>query len=380
MTRKFEASVDFAEHPWLNAVLEAIAGNPGSTPADGRIWYDSTNHTIKLRINGVTTDLRDRSTQTGTQTAATISDFTTAVQAIKWASMAQPTSSVPMNAQQFSGLATATVGGQAVEYAQFQTALANIQVGMDFKEHVDIVALAVVTVASPGATINGKTMVAGMRVLLTNQATASQNGLWTWNGAAVPMTRPADSPTGNTGAILPGTIVEGYNGTQQTLYMQTANGTGTNGAIIVDTDTQTWTNPFTTSLVAGYGIAVTGGNKVAFVPGTGMAATGADGASAGIDTTLVLRKYSAVIPTATTGKFTVGGTDSGGSGYQAVTINHAFSNLCCDVTLRYGSAGADPGQEVEVDNKPTSGTDVNNVTLNIPNGFIANQYQVMVAG
>lgn len=378
--RKFEANVDFGQHASYNFVLEPVAGSP-SGPVNGRIWYDTSGTpTIRAEISGVVVDMLDRASLHGTQTASTISDFLTAVQAIRWSSMAVPTSSVPMNAQQFSGLATATVGGQAVEYAQFQTALANIQVGMDFKEHVDIVALAVVTVASPGATINGKTMVAGMRVLLTNQATASQNGLWTWNGAAVPMTRPADSPTGNTGAILPGTIVEGYNGTQQTLYMQTANGTGTNGAIIVDTDTQTWTNPFTTSLVAGYGIAVTGGNKVAFVPGTGMAATGADGASAGIDTTLVLRKYSAVIPTATTGKFTVGGTDSGGSGYQAVTINHAFGNLCCDVTLRYGSAGADPGQEVEVDNKPTSGTDVNNVTLNIPNGFVANGYLVMVAG
>jgi hypothetical protein len=377
--RKFEANTDFGQHASYNFVLEPVAGSAAGA-VNGRIWYDTSNNTIKAEINSIVVDILDRSSLHGTQTASTISDFLTAVQAIRWSSMAVPTSSVPMNAQQFSGLATATVGGQAVEYAQFQTALANIQVGMDFKEHVDIVALAVVTVASPGATINGLAMVAGMRVLLTNQATQSQNGLWTWNGAAVPMTRPSDSPTGNSGAILPGTIVEGYNGTQRTLYMQTATGTGTNGAIIVDTDTQTWTNPFTTILTAGYGIAVTGGNKVAFNPGTGMAATGADGATAGIDTTLVQRKYSAMVPTATTGKFTVGATDSGGSGFIAVTVNHAFGNLCCALTVRYGSAGADPGQQVEVDNKPTSGTDVNNLTFNLPNGFIANQYQMMIAG
>lgn len=380
MPRRFESTVDFGEHPWLNAVAEAIAGNPGSTPVDGRIWYDSTNSTVKMRLGGVTVDLRNRATMTGSQTAATISDFTAAVQAIRWASMTPPNAAVNMNSQQFSGLATATVGGQAVEFAQFQTALANIQVGMDFKEHADIAALANVTVASPGAAINGRTMAAGDRVLLTAQTTTSQNGLWTWNGAATPMTRPADSPTGNTGAIFAGTVVEAFNATARTLYMQTSTGTGTNGAIIVDTDAQTWTAPFTQTLTAGYGITVTGGNKVAFNPGTGMAATGADGAAAGIDTAVVLRKLKATIPIATTGAFTIGATDSGGTGFIAVTWNHAFNNTCPGLVLRYGSAGADPGQQVETDNKPASGTDANNLVFNLPNGYIANQYQATVFG
>lgn len=380
MARRFESTVDFAEHPWLNAVLELIAGNPGGTPVDGRIWYDFSNNTVKCRINGVTIDLRARSTMTGTQTASTISDFITAVQAIRWASMLPPNSSVNMNGQQFSSLATATTGGQAVEYAQFQAALAQIQVGMDFKEHADIAALTNINIASPGAAINGRTMVAGDRVLLTNQTTTSQRGLWTWNGAAVPMTRPADSPTGNTGAIVPGTVVEAFDGTTRTLWMQTATGTGTNGAINVDTDAQTWTTPFSITLLAGYGIAITGGNKIAFVPGTGMAATGADGAAAGIDTTLVVRKLVAVVPVATSAPFTVGAADSGGTGFIAVTVNHAFNNLCPKLTLRYGSAGADPGQQVETDNKPASGTDANNLVFNLPNGFVANQYRIQVAG
>jgi hypothetical protein len=380
MSRVFESTVDFHEHPWLNAVLEAIAGNPGSTPVDGRIWYDSTNSTIKVRIGGVTVDLRNRSTMTGTQTAATISDFTAAVQAIRWASMTPPNAAVNMNSQQFSNLATATVSGQAVEYAQFQTALAGIQVGMDFKEHADIAVLTNVNIASPGATLNGRTMVVGDRVLLTNQTTGSQKGLWTWNGAATPMTRPADSPTGNTGAIVAGTVVESYDGTTRSLWMQTATGTGTNSAIIVDTDAQTWVSPFSMALVAGYGITITGGNKVAFNPGTGMAAVGADGAPAGIDTTLVPRKIKATVPISTSGAFTVGATDSGGSGFIAVTWNHAFSNTCPLFVLRYGSAGADPGQQVETDNKPASGTDANNLVFNLPNGFIANQYQAMIVG
>lgn len=380
MARAFDTQVDFRNHPWLNAVLELIAGNPGVTPPDGRIWYDSSAQTIKVMINGTITDLRNRATMTGSQTAATISDFTAAVQAIRWASMQPPNAAVSMNTQNFSGLAAASGSGQAVEYAQFQTALANIQVGMDFKEHVDIVALANVTIAGPGANINGRAMVAGDRVLLTNQTTPSQNGLWVWNAAAAPMTRPADSPTGNTGAVVAGTIVEGYNGATRTIWMQTATGTGTNGAITVDTDAQTWTSPFSMSLIAGYGITVTGGNKIAFNPGTGMAATGADGASAGIDTAVVARKAGGVVPTATGGGFTVGAADSGGTGYQAITFNHALNNLAPFFVIRYGSAGADPGQQVEVDNKPVSGTDANNIVFNLPNGFVANQYRILVIG
>jgi len=380
MPRRLESTQDFANHPVLNLVLELIAGNPGSTPPDGRIWYDSTAQTVKVEIGGVVTDLRNRATMTGSQTASTISDFTAAVQAIRWASMQPPNAAVPMGGQQFSSLATATTGGQAVEYAQFQAALANIQVGMDFKEHADIVATANVTIASPGATINGRAMQVGDRVLATAQTTTSQRGLWVWNGAATPMTRPADSPTGNTGAIVAGTIVEAYDGTTRTLYMQTATGTGTNGAIIVDTDAQTWTVPFSMTLLAGYGIAITGGNKIAFKPGVGMAAAGADGASADIDVTIVGRKVGGVVPTATGGVFTVGATDSGGTGFQAVTINHALNNLCPAFVLRYGSTGADPGQQVETDNKPVGGTDANNLVFNLPNGFVTNQYRVQVIG
>lgn len=52
-----------------------------------------------------------------------------------------------------------------------------------------------VTVASPGATLDGVTMAAGDRVLLANQTTASQNGIYNWVAAASAMTRATDSDT-----------------------------------------------------------------------------------------------------------------------------------------------------------------------------------------
>lgn len=49
-----------------------------------------------------------------------------------------------------------------------------------------------VVLTAPGATIDGITMVSGDRVLLWQQTTASQNGVYTWLGAAVTMVRTSD--------------------------------------------------------------------------------------------------------------------------------------------------------------------------------------------
>lgn len=52
-----------------------------------------------------------------------------------------------------------------------------------------------VNIASPGASIDGVALVAADRVLLKNQTSAAQNGIYTWNGAAVAMTRATDMDT-----------------------------------------------------------------------------------------------------------------------------------------------------------------------------------------
>lgn len=67
--------------------------------------------------------------------------------------------------------------------------------GLAWKDSVRVATTANLTLSGPGATIDGVTMVANDRVLVKNQSTASQNGIYVWNGAAVPMTRAADCST-----------------------------------------------------------------------------------------------------------------------------------------------------------------------------------------
>lgn len=62
-----------------------------------------------------------------------------------------------------------------------------------WKAPVRVVSTSNVTVASPGATIDGVSMSSADRVLLTGQTTGSQNGVYVYNGSASAMTRATDA-------------------------------------------------------------------------------------------------------------------------------------------------------------------------------------------
>ena len=64
--------------------------------------------------------------------------------------------------------------------------------GLAVKDSVRAASTATLTISGPGATIDGVSMVAGDRVLLKNQSTGSENGIYLWTGAASAMTRATD--------------------------------------------------------------------------------------------------------------------------------------------------------------------------------------------
>ncbi len=67
--------------------------------------------------------------------------------------------------------------------------------GLAWKDSARVASTANLNLAAPGATIDGITMVALDRVLVKNQSTASENGIYVWNGAATPATRALDAST-----------------------------------------------------------------------------------------------------------------------------------------------------------------------------------------
>ncbi len=80
-----------------------------------------------------------------------------------------------------------------------------VKVGLDFKDSVRVASTANVTVSGPGAAIDGVTLSSGDRVLLKNQSTGSENGIYVFNGAASALTRATDANANS--EVTPGMFV-----------------------------------------------------------------------------------------------------------------------------------------------------------------------------
>lgn len=124
-----------------------------------------------------------------TLTASKISDFDTQVRTSRLDQMAAPTSAVAYNSQRITGLAD-PVNAQDAATKNYVDSTAQ---GLDPKTSVRVGTQSNINLSAPGSTIDGITMVSGDRVLVKAQSTASQNGIYVYNGAAAAMTRASDA-------------------------------------------------------------------------------------------------------------------------------------------------------------------------------------------
>lgn len=95
------------------------------------------------------------------------------------------------NARRVTNLAAAAANGEAVVFEQLNAALE----GLAWKDNCRASAASDTNLAAPGASVDGITMSVNDRVLLRGQTLVPNNGIYVWNGAAVPMTRAADADT-----------------------------------------------------------------------------------------------------------------------------------------------------------------------------------------
>jgi len=92
----------------------------------------------------------------------------------------------------FSGAASATdPATRQYVIDQITSTFAN----RDFKDSVRAASTANVSLSSPGANIDGVALNAGDRLLLKNQTTASQNGIYVWTASGSALTRSTDADT-----------------------------------------------------------------------------------------------------------------------------------------------------------------------------------------
>lgn len=176
--------------------------------------------------------------------------------------------------------------------------------GLDPKGSVRAASGENINVSAPGASIGGVTLSVGNRVLLKDQTNQAQNGIYVWNGAAVPMTRASDADSNDKvtsgmyvfvsegsfatqGWILttPDPITVGTTGLAFSQFNGSATYSASNGISLSGSDIRTDTNSLLRGLhtLASNGIIVKTGtntvvNRTISVP-TGMSIANGDGVS-----------------------------------------------------------------------------------------------------
>jgi len=297
MSRKFLVNLDLAQNQLLNAAVQNLASAP-SSPVAGQLYYNTASNTLNF-YNG--------------SSFVAVNSFTPGSYTLD--QFGAPVTSVSFNNQKLTSLATPTASSDAANKSYVD----GVAQGLNVKGSVVAATTANITL-SGAQTIDGVSIVAGNRVLVKNQSTASNNGIYV--ASASTWARSTDEPTPTQGDF---TFVE----------QGTVN--AAQGWILAN-GTTTWTQ-FSAAgeYTAGTGISISG-NVISVASSTPQ-------------------KYSATLSTSST----------------SYTITHNLGTL--DVIVQVYTVS--DGSEVVVDNLRAT---TNTVTLNFAVAPSANAYRVVVIG
>jgi hypothetical protein len=202
------------------AITAADTGTVTSTMiANGTIVNADINASAAIALSKLATDPLARANHTGTQTASTISDFDTQVRTSKVTDLAAPTGSFSMNSQKITSLADPTADQDAATKAYVDAATAGLNVHASVKA-ATTANITLATDVENGDTLDGVTLATGNRILVKNQTTKSQNGVYTVNASGAP-TRATDydaTPEVDAGDFI---FVEGGTVNGKTGWVQT---------------------------------------------------------------------------------------------------------------------------------------------------------------
>lgn len=256
---------------------------------------------------------------------------------------------IDLASQQIKNVADGSASTDAVNKGQLDAAVR----GLDWKQSVRAASTANVTIAGPGTSIDGVTLANGDRVLLKNQTTGSENGIYEFNGSAAAMTRAPDADVN----------AEVTSGMSMLVTEGTANGDKqwvltTNDPIVVGTTSLTFAQlgGGSSSLTEGNGIDIIGDVVSIQLDSNPGLVSGAGGLKA--DYAVLARKYAVNV---------------GNGSATTIQITHSLNTLDVLVQLVEVSTGATVEADVVRDG-------VNTVSLTFAVAPTSNQYRAVVTG
>lgn len=356
----YSHNADFRHNELRNAQVQNVSSLPSAQPqyagwllfntTDGRLYYcTGTSWELKATnsdaLNGqAAAYYLSRANHTGTQPASSISNLDAAIAATPLSSLSPPTGPVNLGSQRL------TTGAPAVALTDIPTLgqVSDLVNNLGFKQ-VRAASTANVSLATGnGSVMDGVTLATGDRVLLKDQTTGAENGLYVVN--ATTKTRATDA---DTAAELPGgtiTVVAEGTANADKMFMLTTNSPYTMGTTsLVFAPYGNAPNPYT----AGNGINITG-QVVSAVAGTGILVTSGGIA---VDPSVYSKHLEISVP-------------APGSG-TAVTITHNLNRRPVPLAVMEASSG----DKVECGvNYP----DANSVTLDFAVAPTNGQYTLSV--
>lgn len=236
----FKAAIDLEKNELQNARVQNLASDPG-TPVAGQVYYNTTSNVLKY-YTGSTWVTLGRLDQ-----------------------ISAPTGDVNLNSQRVTNLATPTATTDAATKGYVDA----VAQGIDAKASVKAATTANITL-SGAQTIDGVSCVAGDRVLVKNQTTGSQNGIYVVAAGSWTRAGDMDAWTEVPGAF---TFVESGSTLADTAWVCSSDPGGTLGSTAI-----TWVQfGSAASYTASGGVSLVGNDfRLA-----DMAATSVKGRSAG---------------------------------------------------------------------------------------------------
>ncbi len=222
--------------------------------------------------------------------------------------------------------------------------------GVAWKDSCRVSTQANLTLASPGATIDGITMAANDRVLVRAQTAGAENGIYIWNGAATPMTRALDMSVAAEVEQAITTVEEGTNAGIS--YRQSVVN------VTLNTTTLTWS-------VFGSGAGAASETS----SGIAELATQVE-TDAGTDDLRIVTPLKLATSVFATKKYTVNIGDGSATSY---VVTHNLNTKDVDVTIYRNSGNFD---EVMVEVQHTS---VNSITVIFDSAPAAAAFRVKVS-